>query len=95
MNIKEKIKMSKSKRRLCFWMFTILILSGCSKNDEALQNTEAVQRESEDTVRGNSGKRYVMSDKKTENTQTEENFGDYSELQRILREIANQTKQAD
>lgn len=66
-------------------------LMGCAK--ESSPSGELVHNETENnTVIGSSGKRYVMKEPETENTQSEEYFGSYSELQKVLKEIAEQTK---
>lgn len=84
-------------RRSYILIFPLLLLlsgslMGCAKesipSEEIIQNSETES----DTVIGSSGKRYVMKEPETESTQSEEYFGSYSELQRVLKEIAEQTK---
>lgn len=60
------------------------------------KNTETATEDTSDTtVVGESGKRYEMDTTSSLNTETDEGFHEYSQLQKVLNDITKQTSDED
>ena len=76
---------------------SVSILCSCGKgNVKNHKNTETATEDTSDTtVVGESGKRYEMDTTSSLNTETDEGFHEYSQLQKVLNDITKQTSDED
>ena len=73
---------------------SVSILCSCGKGN--VKNTETATEDTSDTtVVGESGKRYEMDTTSSLNTETDEEFHEYSQLQKVLNDITKQTSDED